>query len=203
MLYIAHRINTLAQLRQVPRHYGIEVDLRDRGQRLILQHDPFADGEDFERLLCEYRHRLIVLNIKSERIEPPVLELLRKYRVRDYFFLDCSFPMMRWLIAQGEHRIAVRFSEFEPAEMAIALAGQVEWLWTDCFTRMPFDPVTYERLRRAFKICVVSPELQGRSCEQITSYCAQLRPYPVDAVCTKRPDLWLTAQANQPLARCA
>lgn len=203
MLYIAHRINTVAQLRQVPRQYGIEVDLRDRGQRLILQHDPFVDGEDFERLLCEYSHRLIILNIKSERIEPRVLDLLRKYRVLDYFFLDCSFPMIRWLVAQGEHRIAVRFSEFEPAEMAVALAGQVDWLWADCFTRMPFDACTYERLRHAFKICAVSPELQGRPAEQITSYCAQLRPYPVDAVCTKRPELWLSAQSNQPLARCA
>ena len=203
MLYIAHRINTVAQLRKVPAHYGIEVDLRDRGRRLILQHDPFADGEDFERLLAEYRHRLIILNVKSERIEPHVLELLKRYRVQDYFFLDCSFPMIRWLVSQGERKIAVRFSDFEPADMALALAGQIEWLWADCFTRMPFDPASYGRLRTAFKICAVSPELQGRPYEQINSYCAQLGPYPVDAVCTKRPELWLAAQGNQPLSRCA
>ena len=203
MLTIAHRINTVAQLRQVPTHYGIEVDLRDHGDRLILQHDPFATGEDFEALLAEYRHRMIVLNIKSERIEPRVLELLRNYRVQDYFFLDSSFPMIRWLISQGERRVAVRFSEFEPAEMALALAGQVEWLWADCFTRMPFDRASYDRLKRAFKICIVSPELQGRPTSEIASYCAQLAPYPVSAICTKRPDLWLEAQGSQPLARCA
>ena len=203
MLYIAHRINTVAQLRRVPAHYGIEVDLRDHGERLILQHDPFATGEDFEALLAEYRHRLIILNIKSERIEPRVLELLRKYGVREYFFLDSSFPMIRWLISQGERKVAVRFSEFEPAEMALALAGEVEWLWADCFTRMPFDAASYERLRRAFKICVVSPELQGRPPAGIASYCAQLGPYPVSAICTKRPDLWQQAQASQPAARCA
>ena len=31
VLFIAHRINTIEQLQQVPPHYGTEVDLRDRG----------------------------------------------------------------------------------------------------------------------------------------------------------------------------
>jgi hypothetical protein len=51
-LYIAHRINTLAQLAQLPHtHMGLELDLRDRADRLMLQHDPFTDGEDFEPFL--------------------------------------------------------------------------------------------------------------------------------------------------------
>src|SRR4030067_2525890 len=47
MKYIAHRVNTLADLRSLPREYGGEIDLRDRGERLILQHDPFKDGGGF------------------------------------------------------------------------------------------------------------------------------------------------------------
>src|SRR5947209_7513105 len=105
MLFIQHRINSAAQLSDVPPEYGVELDLRDRGDRLILQHDPFKDGEDFEPYLRHFRHRLAILNVKSERIEPRVLELLRKYDMRDYFFLDCSFPMIRTLVSQGEHRI--------------------------------------------------------------------------------------------------
>ena len=76
MLYVAHRINTAAQLSDVPPEYGVELDLRDRGDRLVLQHDPFKDGEDFETYLRHYRHRLMILNVKSERIEPRVLERL-------------------------------------------------------------------------------------------------------------------------------
>ncbi len=196
MLYIAHRINTVDQLRNVPPEYGVELDLRDRGARLILQHDPFGDGEDFEAYLAHYRHRLLILNVKSERIEPRVLELVRRHGIRDYFFLDCSFPMIRQLVAQGERRIAMRFSEFEPVEVALALAGQVEWVWVDCFTRMPLDPASYARLRRHFKLCAVSPELQGRPLDTIADYARQLAPYPVDAVCTKRPDLWQAARAR-------
>jgi hypothetical protein len=193
MRFIAHRINTAAQLRQTPQEYGVELDLRDRGERLIVQHDPFADGEDFEVYLRDYRHGLMILNVKSERIEPRVLELVRKHNIRDYFFLDCSFPMIRYLVAQGEHRIAVRFSEFEPIESALALAGQVDWAWIDCFTKMPLDSTSYARLKPHFKLCGVSPELQGRPVETIAAYAQQLAPFPLDAICTKRPDLWQQA----------
>ena len=190
MQYIAHRVNTAAKLRDTPREYGVELDLRDRGDRLILEHDPFGDGEDFEEYLRHYQHGLLILNIKSERIEHRALELVRQAKVRDYFLLDCSFPMIRSLIREGERRIAVRFSEFEPVESALALAGQIEWVWVDCFTHMPLDERTYQLLKQHFKLCAVSPELQGRDPATITSYAQELIPFPVDAICTKRPDLW-------------
>lgn len=193
MLFIQHRVNTAAQLERVRPEHGVEIDLRDRGDRLILQHDPFADGEDFDAWLAGYRHRLVILNVKSERIEPRVLELLRKHAVADYFFLDCSFPMTRWLVARGESNVAVRFSEYEPVESALALAGQVKWVWADCFSRMPFTEETYAKLRPHFKLCVVSPELQGRPVDTIPAFCHDLRPYPVDAVCTKAPEVWKKA----------
>lgn len=190
MLYIQHRVNTIAQLESTPIEFGVELDLRDREDRLILQHDPFQDGEDFEKYLRHYRHGLMILNIKSERIEHRVLELISAASVRDYFFLDCSFPMIRALVKQGESRIAIRFSEFEPIESALALAGQVEWVWIDCFTKMPLDDSSYARLKANFKLCAVSPELQGRDVATIASYRRQLAQFPLDAVCTKRPDLW-------------
>ncbi len=195
MLTVAHRVNTVAALQAVPPECGVEIDLRDRADRLILAHDPFSDGEDFADWLAHYRHALLILNVKSERIEHRVLELVRQHEIKRYFFLDCSFPMIRLLTQQDERRIAVRFSEFEPVENALALAGQVEWAWVDCFTRMPFTPSTYERLRASFKLCAVSPELQGGPVESIATYAESLRPYAVDAVCTKRPDLWRQAVA--------
>lgn len=194
MKYIAHRINTAAQLRAVPPAYGVEIDLRDRGDRLILQHDPFGDGEDFETWLTDFRHGTLILNVKSERIEHRVLQALQARGVTDYFFLDCSFPMIRLLNRLGESKIAVRYSEFEPIEGCLALAGQVEWVWVDCFTKMPLDARSYARLKASFKMCAVSPELQGRPAETIADYARELAPYPMDAICTKRPDLWQATQ---------
>ena len=187
MQFIAHRINTRAQLAQVPPEYGVEIDLRDRGDRLILQHDPFADGEDFEEYLAGYRHCTLILNIKSERIEHRVLELVRRYTVRDYFFLDSSFPMLVLLSGQGERNLAVRFSEYEGLDSVLSLRGRARWVWVDCFTRLPIDAAVYATLKNAgFKLCLVSPELQGRD-KDLEVYRDRLRGEGVlfDAVCTK------------------
>ncbi|QEL20184.1 phosphatidylinositol-specific phospholipase C/glycerophosphodiester phosphodiesterase family protein [Limnoglobus roseus] len=197
MNYIAHRVNTAAQLRTVPSEYGLEIDLRDRGERLILQHDPFGDGEDFETWLNDYRHGTIILNVKSERIELRILDVLKQRGITDYFFLDCSFPMIRLLNRNGERKIAVRFSEYEPIEGCLALAGQVDWVWVDCFTRMPLDPASYAKLKASFKLCAVSPELQGRPVETIADYARELAPFPMDAICTKRPDLWRQTEVRR------
>ncbi|HBE67570.1 MAG TPA: hypothetical protein DDW52_05410 [Planctomycetaceae bacterium] len=195
MYYIAHRINTLAQLKALPEQYGLEVDLRDYGDRIVLQHDPYveAGAEDFESLLDCYHHGTLILNIKSERIEPKVQEMLASRGIEDYFFLDSSFPMIRNLSALGEHRFAVRFSEYEPIEYALSLAGAVNWVWVDCFNRLPLDAQSHAQLRQHFKICIVSPELQGHSLDSIPAFASQISGLEIDAVCTKRPDLWQQA----------
>lgn len=203
MIYFAHRVNTRAQLAQTPRRYGVELDLRDHLDRLVLQHDPFqgSTGEDFSDYLADYAHGPMILNIKSERIEHRVLEALRGTRVPDYFFLDSSYPMIKLLASQGVRKIAVRFSEVEPIEGPLALAGMVDWVWIDCFSRLPLDDRSHARLKEHFKLCVVSPELQKHPLERIAEFAKQVRDYPVDAVCTKRPDLWeavLEPQATAP-----
>lgn len=43
----------------------------------------------------------MILNVKSERIEHKILELLRKYNIKDYFFLDFTFPMIKILAENG------------------------------------------------------------------------------------------------------
>ena len=196
MEFILHRVNTIEQLASTPGELGVEIDLRDRLDRLILQHEPFCKGEPFDAYLRHYQHGTLVLNVKSERIEPRVLEEIRKAgTVRDYFFLDCSFPMLRQLIRDGEHRLAVRLSEFEPIEAAMALQGEVDWLWVDCFTRMPLTEGIYARVHGRFKICIVSPELQGHPPDRIKEFARQLRDFEIDAVCTKYPDRWRAVAA--------
>lgn len=190
--YIAHRINTLAALAEVPSEFGVELDLRDRGERLILQHDPFVDGEDAEPYFANYKeHGTLILNVKSERIEFRVLELMEKYGIENYFFLDSSFPMIYQLIKRGERRTAVRFSEYESVDTVIKLEGLVEWIWVDCFSYMPMSSDLYKTLKNCgFKLCLVSPELQGRP-EDIPQYRDTLKNGGIefDAICTKQANI--------------
>ena len=57
MFYIAHRVNTIEHLRAIPVQFGVEVDLRDDGGRIVLQHDPFQDGRNSssDKLLVNVR----------------------------------------------------------------------------------------------------------------------------------------------------
>lgn len=187
MIYIAHRINTIKELKEVPTDYGVEVDLRDAGGKLIMTHEPMSEGEDFEKFLFYLNHKLIILNIKSERIEHKVLELLKKYKVKNYFFLDSSFPMVYALSESGEKNIASRFSEIEPIENVIALKDRTRWVWIDCFTKFPVDKKTYEIIKKSgLKTCLVSPELQKEYVD-IEEYINVIKASKMsfDAVCTK------------------
>jgi hypothetical protein len=190
MLKIAHRINTIALLKQVPPEYGIELDLRYEGRNLILHHDPFVTGELFEDLLKEYQHALLILNVKTEGIEEEVLRLLQKYTIKNYFFLDLSLPYLIKYMRKREQNIAIRFSEYEPIEFVMAFKDKVKWVWVDCFHDMPLNKENYSLLKKYFKICLVSPELQGYEVSRIEEFKNKLTGMEIDAVCTKRPDLW-------------
>lgn len=194
MKIIKHRINTFGELLSLSSVYGAEVDIRSKGERLIIHHDPFIDGENFDTWLNTYHHGTLILNVKEEGLEARLIALMKIHGIEDYFFLDQSFPFLIKWSNLGERRCAVRVSEFESIETALTLAGKVDWVWVDCFTRFPLSQEDTKRLTKAgFKLCLVSPELQGRdAASEIPRMSAILaeRQITVDAVCTKCPDIW-------------
>jgi hypothetical protein len=194
MKLISHRRNTVSELLATDSKYGIEVDIRSKGDRLIIHHDPFVAGESFDEWIDAYRHGTLILNVKEEGLEARLIALMQSKGIADYFFLDQSFPfLVKWSKA-GEHRCAVRVSEFESIETALTLAGKVDWVWVDCFTRFPLSEHDARSLKDAgFKLCLVSPELQGRDANVEIPHLVSLlkeRNIAADAVCTKCPNLW-------------
>ena len=194
MKLISHRRNTVSELLATDSKYGIEVDIRSKGDRLIIHHDPFVAGESFDEWIDAYRHGTLILNVKEEGLEARLIALMQSKGIADYFFLDQSFPfLVKWSKA-GEHRCAVRVSEFESIETALTLAGKVDWVWVDCFTRFPLSEHDARSLKDAgFKLCLVSPELQGRDANVEIPHLVSLlkeRNIAADAVCTKHTNLW-------------
>jgi hypothetical protein len=186
--FIAHRINKLEELENLSKKYGVEIDLRDNVDgKIYINHDPFILGEDFEEYLKKYCHGTMILNIKSERIELKILELLKKYNIKEYFFLDSSFPMIKLLSDQGVKNIALRYSEYEGLDTLEKMQGKVDWVWVDCFTKLPIDNEIYKKIKNmGYKLCLVSPELQGQP-EKIELYAKQIKDEKIefDAICTK------------------
>lgn len=205
--YIAHRKNTSADLDATPEGYGIEMDLRTHDGQLTIHHEPFEAKENcelFEEWLMAFKRKprgTLILNVKEAGLEDSILDFMEKYDINDFFFLDQPAPyLVQWAavnIAKMQRikkRMAVRVSQYEPIEAALALAGKVDWVWIDCFTELTLTGEEARKLKAAgFKLCLVSPELQGHDpLTQIPHMfkIMQERSILIDAICTKHPDLW-------------
>ena len=176
MEFISHRVNTVKDLKNTPVEFGVELDLRDNiDGSIYINHDPFVLGENFEDYLREYKHGTMILNIKSERIEYKVLDLLKKYNIEKYFFLDSSFPMIKALTDQGVSNVALRYSEFEGIDTIRLMSRRAKWVWVDCFNSFPLEESVYLKLKdMGYKLCFVSPELQGKP-EKIEEYAGNIK----------------------------
>ena len=187
MILIAHRINTSKDLKKIPHEIGVEVDVRESREHLILQHDPFIKGEILENFMKKFKHRFIIFNIKSERIEFKILDLIKKYKLKKYFFLDSSFPMIKLLIKKKEKNIACRVSDEEDIKTAINLKNKINWIWFE--TQFSFKK-SYSKLKKLkklnFKICIVSPDLHNKKIKFSKKEIFFLKENKlIDAVCVK------------------
>ena len=160
---------------------------------MIINHEPFIRSIKLEDFLTNFNHKFIILNIKEEGIEKDVLNLMKKFNINNFFLLDQSFPFLIKTIFNGEKRTAIRISEYESYETALNLSGLADWVWIDYFTKFPLDKIKYTLIKKAgFRICIVSPELQGFPIQKALSLKQFLgkSEIEIDAVCTKQPSIW-------------
>lgn len=191
MTIFIHRINEISRLKDLDQKYGVEIDLRADGDRLILNHEPFVGGDDFEQYLKQLHHAGVIFNIKEAGIEQRVMDLAAEHGIENYFLLDVEFPYIYRAARAGVRQIAMRYSEDEVMETVLKYKGLVDWVWIDTNTRLPLDETTQRQLD-GFKTCLVCPERWGRP-QDIEPYIAQLKQlrFPLTAV--------MTAQTYAPL----
>jgi len=196
MLFFRHRVNRAEELADVPSEYGVEIDLRSdvsRPGELHLCHDAWARGERFEAWLGSYAAKgaraPVIFNTKEDGLEERALELARRAGVEP-IFLDTALPTLVKWVRRGEgERFFVRVSAWEPVEAVAAFRGRVRWAWVDCFDGEPLPGAEVAKLLPDFRICLVSPELQGRPVDEIARFGALYRI--ASAVCTKVPRRWI------------
>lgn len=200
MKKILHRVNTINYLKKVPKEFGVEVDIRSFNNKVIISHEPLLNGTSFEEWISFYEHDFLILNIKEEGLEKYVLDILEKYKIKNFFFLDQSFPFLLKTINSGEKRCAIRISEFESIDSAYNLAGRIEWVWIDYFNKFPLNQNDFIGLKKlGYKICIVSPEIQGKENHEIKNLKSFLMKNKIipDAVCTKDLGLWKSCNLNE------
>ena len=187
MILVSHRINTIKKLKKTTKCYGVEIDLRDYKKKIILSHDPFKSGELFSNFLKNYDHKFLILNIKSEGIESKVIQIIKKFKINNYFFLDCTFPSLINLIKKGNKNVALRVSDYESVDTLNNMKNLAKWVWIDCFKNIPLDQKKYKLIKKYnYRICLVSPELHGRKIgNKKFLKLLKEKKIKIDMICTK------------------
>ena len=193
MIIVKHRVNKSKELKQLDNKYGVEIDLRSKNKNIYLHHDPYVKGELFSKWIKYYKHKLLVLNVKEEGLEDQILKILKKNKIKNYFFHDQTFSS----IIKNMHRteVSVRYSEYEDLKKINILFNKIKWLWVDNFTEINLDKKFYDFLKKQkVKICIVSPELVKKNrIKEIKNIVLKFRKncLKIDAICTKQPKIWL------------
>ncbi len=194
MLIVNHRVNTIDHLIKIDRTQGVEIDIRNWTTKLVLNHEPYAEGVEFVEWLKACNNPLIILNVKSEGLEDKVIEAIKSSEfIGEYFFLDQSFPFLVRTLEKGLSDSAVRVSEYESPECLWNMNNK--WIWIDSHTgNWDFLPTAIRTAKETGKkICIASPELHGRPAEHEISDIRRILAefdYLPEAVCTKSPELW-------------
>lgn len=173
MELIMHRINRINDLKKIPPQFGCEIDLRTNGSKVILNHNPFARGDNFIDYLDEYKNGTLILNIKESGIEDFVLKEVKKREIKSYFLLDVEIPYLISTLKTKEKNIAIRFSEYEPVENVMTFKDKFDWLWIDTINRLPLTSLNKHEFQN-FKSILVCPSRWGRSFD-IKNYKAYLK----------------------------
>jgi hypothetical protein len=193
MILVRHRINSIDELRNIHSDYGVEIDLRTFGQELILEHEPFKSGVKLSEWIKYYNHKYLIVNLKEDGLEAKTIEILNDYGIRNFFFLDQSFPSLYKLTRIAPEFCSARVSDFEPISTALSL--KPGWIWFDSHSG------DWDYLLDAFialenqniKTCLVSPELQRVESDiELNNLKNIINEMSInfDAVCTKLPHIW-------------
>jgi len=145
--------------------FGVETDVRDYQKKLVISHDiPSGNELNFDDFLEVYKsegqNSLLALNIKSDGLQKLLRQSLYRHKVNNYFVFDTSVPDGLGYIEMGMITYT-RQSEYETFPSFYKKASGV---WLDEFHGQWIDETTLQNLLSDGKeVCIVSPELHGRS----------------------------------------
>lgn len=180
---LKHRANSLEQINP---NFGLEIDIRDYNNDIVLSHDY---PNDQSILLSDYLKKitssqLLAINIKSSEIENDLKLLLNESNISNYFTFDWPIPSL--VKATKQNLVcAFRLSEYEKD-----IIPNCDWVWIDCFESIWYDANFLINLKNSgLKLALVSPELHNRKSD-LTQVKEIVNSVKVDAICTDMPNYW-------------
>lgn len=151
--------------------FGIEVDFRSYGEKLLISHDPILNKWRGLTLVSEFEFSdlAVAINIKEDGLGNQIHNFLKTYPNDHSFAFDGSIPEMLRIRNLGISH-ALRLSEFEQE-----LPWKSNFVWVDSFNFDWFiDSLKVpEILENSFPI-FVSPEIHGREFRYAWDYFNEL-----------------------------
>ncbi|PXW29606.1 phosphodiesterase [Paraburkholderia caballeronis] len=169
--------------------FGTETDVRDRAGELVISHDmPDAATmtlADFLDIIGQ-RPVPLALNIKADGIAENLARSMSDFDRASWFVFDMSIPDMRMHLRCG-NPVYARLSEVE------SITGWVddsEGVWLDAFEDDQWYSIGMieDLLARGKRVCIVSPELHGRSHRATWANLQSLRLHQNLMLCTDLPE---------------
>lgn len=174
--------------------FGIETDIRDYNERIVISHDlPNKSSvilDDLFDLYSECKCILpIAINIKSDGLQSELIKSIKKYDIKNYFVFDMSVPDAIGY-CRSNIRVYTRQSDYEITPSFYVLANGV---WIDEFDRSWISrEIIDTHLDNAKEVCIVSPELHNRDYRKTWEFFRQIeREIGKDilSLCTDLPEL--------------
>lgn len=161
---ITEQNTTTAFNRSFSLGFGVEIDVRDCCGKLVISHDiPNSKAVDFREFLelhTGYKNMPLAINIKADGLQTILYNLLKKYKITNYFVFDMSVPD-GLIYLNLKMKVFTRQSEVEPIP---PFFNRADGVWMDEFHS---DWITTSKIKENLiknkKVCIVSPELHNRA----------------------------------------
>lgn len=144
--------------------FGIETDIRDYCGNIVISHDiPDHICPRLEYLFRIYNDHCLnvplALNIKADGLVGQLKEILKTYKITNYFFFDMSIPQM---IEFSKANLNF-FSRQSDIEKHPILYKEADGVWIDELFESWIDEKTIQfHLNNKKRVCIVSPELHKK-----------------------------------------
>jgi hypothetical protein len=176
----------------VMRGYGFETDIRDFNGEIVICHDPPKNPELGLTEMLSHVASLkpdttitIALNIKSDGLAKSVNDALAAYPQLDCFVFDMSVPDMRHYFNLG----VPTFTRLSEVERSPSWVDRCQGIWLDSFESDWYSLELVNKLLSDRKrVCIVSPELHGRSHIRLWTELRNIWSNPSLMLCTDIPD---------------
>lgn len=151
--------------------YGVEIDIRDLSQELVISHNPAnLSSPKLADLLAYYRDNkccsCLAFNVKADGLQPLLQNLLSRFSISNYFTFDMSIPNTIVDASYGLQYF-LRQSEYEPDPSSLlSLYSQAKGIWVDQFqwneNVFAHNLSSLKKyLQEGKKVCWVSAELHA------------------------------------------